>query len=318
MASRELKDLVGAWRRLEDRGSAILATVVHTEGSTYRKVGARMLFSREGSLAGSVSGGCLEADLLGKAGSLADPLTVTYDSTAESDIVWGFGLGCNGIVKILLQPGALAASVMALLEQVLDSRKTLVLDTCVEEGSSLGRFQVAEPESEAENGWLREHVEPPKRVLAFGAGFDAPPLVRIAQEIGWDVTVVDHRSELLAKLPFAETVQAHPGRAPGELIEEADAIVVMTHNYLNDLAILRQISAHGPRYVGLLGPAARRRRLQSELDRPIALSSPAGLDIGASGPHEIALAIVAEIQADLNGRAGGRLSVGKELTPSCR
>jgi len=323
MPSRELKDLVAAWQGVSQKEQAVLATVIRTEGSTYRKVGARMLFTDHGSLAGSVSGGCLEADLLGLAGSVIHdgPKTVVYDSTAESDIVWGFGLGCNGVVTILLQPHPLAAQVMEVLAGVLESKAPAILETCVKEGPGLGQFRRL-PEfdtSEPREGWLRERIEPPKRIVMFGAGFDAPPLIRIAQEIGWDVTVVDHRRELLGKLQMTETVQSQPGHAPVELIDSADAIVVMTHNYLNDLQILRQLSARPPGYVGLLGPGARGLRLQRELAEagcpPIQVASPVGLDIGSSGPHEIALAVVAEIQAHLAGRSGGRLGSSGAMGP---
>ena len=316
MASRELKDLVAAWENLRDKQQAVLATVVRTEGSTYRKVGARMLFSPEGSLAGSVSGGCLEADLLGQAGRVAESGSriVVYDSTAESDIVWGFGLGCNGIVTILLQPYPQAAQVMEVLKAVATTRTAAILETTLE-GPLLGSFRVLESQEPRSDQVLVERIEPPKRIVLFGAGFDAPPLVRISQEIGWDMTVLDHRPETLSKLAAVDTVEARPGHAPEELLRDADAAVVMTHNYLNDLQILRQLSAFSIPYVGLLGPTARRQRLQAELTqtgcRAMSIASPIGLDIGASGPHEIALAIVAEIQAHLTNRAGGRLSVQK-------
>ena len=79
--------------------------MVKTEGSTYRRPGARMLFTRDGWIAGSISGGCLEADMLQTAWERTQhgPALVTYNSTANEDIVWGFGLGCNGVVQVLLE-----------------------------------------------------------------------------------------------------------------------------------------------------------------------------------------------------------------------
>ena len=125
---KELEDIVAAWERLyAENRDAVLATVVGVSGSTYRRPGARMLLAPEGRLAGSVSGGCLEGDLVKKAQwqTRSGPALVTYDSLdADDDVVWGFGLGCNGVVQVLLERVSPAApGPLRLLQAVLREQK---------------------------------------------------------------------------------------------------------------------------------------------------------------------------------------------------
>ena len=131
----EIQAIVEAWTRLRDAGeTALLATVVKTEGSTYRRPGARMLFTRAGWIAGSISGGCLESDILQSAWERTQhgPALVTYDSTAHEDIVWGFGLGCNGIVQVLLERLGAEDSTLTFLADCLAVRQTGVIATVLQ------------------------------------------------------------------------------------------------------------------------------------------------------------------------------------------
>jgi xanthine/CO dehydrogenase XdhC/CoxF family maturation factor len=156
-------------------------------------------------------------------------------------------------------------------------------------------------------------LELPARILILGAGADAEPVVKIAALLGWHITVVDHRSAYLDERRFpanTKLFETQPETLSTALkLDDFDAAVVMSHHLVSDAAYLRALAVTQVPYVGLLGPAARRRRLLEELGdgaRQLGnrLYGPVGLDIGARTPEAIAVAIVAEIQAFLAGRAG--------------
>ena len=166
-----------------------------------------------------------------------------------------------------------------------------------------------------------EILDPPLRLVICGAGHDAVPLVRAASLLGWNVTVVDDRPAFLNRERFPE---AHGFASVDDPSEVADAVtvdartfvVVMTHNFLRDKAYLRGLLTTDARYLAMLGPAARSQRLLMELEEegtPITeerrsrIHGPAGLDLGAEGPEEIAQAIIGEIVAVRRGRDGGFL-----------
>lgn len=306
---KELSDLVRAWRSLPPATPVVLATVVATSGSTYRRAGARMLITQEGWVAGSVSGGCLEGDLLRSAWErTADgPAVVTYDASSDADIVWGFGLGCNGVVQVLLQRLPEDGGVLAALEACIENRMSVVLKTSLLDGVSTVHEDAVE-----EEGFLIERIAPPRSLFVFGAGHDAVPLVAIAKGLGWHVTVVDHRPVYARaeRFPDADRVAWLPPEHLDELpIDTSSAVVLMTHNYLQDAALLERLIGSPAPYIGMLGPRRRTDRILNELpERPTEaeldkLHAPIGLDLGAEEPAEIALCIVAEIQAFFNGRA---------------
>jgi xanthine dehydrogenase accessory factor len=358
---RELRDILAAYARLAAAAErAVLASVVHAAGSTYRRPGARMLITEDDAMIGLIGGGCLEGDLLEHAQRLraeGTPRVVVYDATAEEDIVWGLGLGCAGVVHVLLErvgPGE--PGPLAFLADCARARARGALATAVE-GDVLAR-RVAlraggapralgggaaprDPELAAallralETGrgsrivtqggaWCVEAVSPPLRLVVFGAGPDAAPLVEAAGRLGWDVTVVDGRAAYARaeRFPAARAVVHTPFEAAAEALEiDAETYaVVMTHHYLHDRAILRGLLRSTARYVGVLGPKRRTEDLLHDLagegiapeeEASARLFGPAGLDLGADAPEEIALALVAEIQAVAAGRPGGFLRARK-------
>jgi len=339
-------------------GTAVLATVVRTSGSTYRRPGARMLVASDGRSAGLISGGCLESDLRERSADVfrrGTPLLVTYDATAPGDILWGLGLGCPGVADVLLERvsadhaspaleflarlrrertgGAIATvyaapegdapgSVAALAEgepgpapgSLLESRLAEECRTALRDRRSR-HAQVLLPGGSARA--LIEYIPPQHALIIFGAGPDAVPLAHLAGEMGWHVSVVDPREAYL-KREFFPSADALICARPGEhATAPADAYVIMTHNFENDCAALRAVIAGGgDAYIGLLGPRSKAEMVMAKLAEegvvPAAgdrarLHAPVGLDIGAETPEEIALAIVAEIQAALRGRAGSPL-----------
>jgi xanthine/CO dehydrogenase XdhC/CoxF family maturation factor len=341
---KELQDLIAAWRALAAGSKAVLATVVATTGSTYRKPGARMLVTEAGWVAGSVSGGCLEGDVLTTAWdrTTKGPALVTYDSTSSDDIVWGFGLGCQGSVTVLFERVDTSGGPLPFLARTIEDREPGVVATIVSGPGLSHRSCVSArtlPEDPIEARSLEflgsggctveevndeqvlfESVQPPLGLTIFGAGHDAIPLVQAAKNLGWYVTVVDHRAAFADKnrFPAADRVLLAAPEAIGQTIqlEAGSAAVVMTHNYLTDLAILGRLLRLPLSYVGQLGPRVRTDRMLEELaadglsltaEQSHRLHAPVGLDLGGASPEEVALAVVAEVQAVNRGRSGRML-----------
>ena len=133
---KELQNILAAFEQTQNQGQlTALATVVKTSGSVYRRPGARMLLTEEGQMIGCVSGGCLESDVFEKAQALmftnGVPLVVNYNTTASDDIVWGFGLGCNGVVEVLIEPlsNQLAKGQLDFIAQCLHGQQSGVMAT---------------------------------------------------------------------------------------------------------------------------------------------------------------------------------------------
>jgi xanthine dehydrogenase accessory factor len=150
----------------------------------------------------------------------------------------------------------------------------------------------------------------PLRLLVCGAGHDAIPLVRQATELGWRVVVVDVRHALLTpeRFPGADFADPDPVDAVASLaVDERTAVILMSHNYLRDIAYLRTFVESPLAYLGVLGPRGRTEQMLAEIGAPEAITrlhAPAGLDIGAEGAEEVAHSIVAEILAVTHGRRG--------------
>lgn len=349
-------------QRRPSRRPLALATIVATSGSTYRKSGARMLIDGDGTACGLLSGGCLETDLLERSRAVIDTghaQVVEYDLRTSDDLIWGLGLGCEGAMSILLQRLTAADNYHPLdrISAALRLREPVWFATIVRSTSTawpVGRcwfdgeaaddiaravkeklarlngvessVELIEVRSEDSlvNAFLGR-VDPPPQILLLGAGPDASPVARAAGELGWAVTVYDHRPAYAVEEHFPEANQVISAPAD-ELTARVDlsryaAAVVMSHHLQADLHYLRQLANSSVPYVGLLGPHERRRRLAAELG-PLAaklsgrLRGPVGLDIGARTPESIALAIIAEIHAVLAGRGGRPFSeVRNESVP---
>lgn len=351
---RDVALIAGALADAASRGEAVvLATVVRTEGSTYRRPGARMLLRRDGGTVGAVSGGCLESDLAARVSDLlaaGRPELVTYDTRSDEDLVWGLGLGCNGRVDVLLEPLAGESMVRATRVHALcrDLTVPAVLATVVaaDAGTRLGdRVLVTESGAPIAHGLdldaappelvadarealaagrtvvraygtlevVHEVVSPDLSLLVCGAGVDAVPLARLARGLGWRVTVVDHRPDHARadRFPGADVRHLDVEARAADLPRGCDAAVVMSHHYERDRAYVRALLDADVPYIGVLGPRRRTDRMMAVLGVSEAdaarLHAPIGLDIGAETPDEIALAIVAEVQAVTSGRLGGSL-----------
>ena len=282
-----------------DRGeSLVLVTVYETEGSTYSKSGAQMLVDQNGVFRGMLSGGCLEGDLAVRSQQVlesGETQSVTYDLGRDDDELWGMGVGCDGLMRMLLHP-LQPRDNYAPFAEIADIWRS---DTVRE---------VRIPFADSPSGELVILVAPPPQILVLGAGLDAEPVVRFAAELGWRCTVVDHRQATIDNGDFSQAVATLC--APVEELASRldlsrfDAAIVMSHHLVSDRGYLSQLAQTDISYIGLLGPRSRRDRLLTEMgdaagDLDKRLYGPAGLDIGGRGPAPIALSIVAQMQEKL-------------------
>ncbi len=303
-------------------GRKVLATIIETEGSSYKKAGALMLFMENGDRLGMISGGCLEEDLVVRTYEVwenAKAITLQYDLRSESDDGWGRGSGCNGIVTILLEPvdEQLAAD-FAKMKKFLDDQIPVVLVKKIEseieylfvpfEGEPFGWWQGDIPflvEPAEKSGMIPDTsifqclVKPKPRLIVFGAGQDSQPLVSLAVKTGFTVVVCDWREAFCSKKNFPDAHQlliGFPRKLMGLLsFSHDDFVVIMTHDFQRDQLLLEWTLAENVKYIGVLGPKERTRRLLRQNEIPLSVHTPAGLSIGAVGAEEIAVSIVAQL-----------------------
>jgi xanthine dehydrogenase accessory factor len=323
----ELSLILDAAEAMAARGEPMaLATVVGTRGSTYRRAGGRLLIPAEGEPIGNISGGCLEGDVarIGREViASGQAQTVEFDMTADDDAVWGYGLGCNGAIELFVEPtggalesvGALRSGEGACLVIPL-SGPYIGVHRLEADGAAAAALRDGRPRVEEVDGErvFYEPLLPPLRLLVCGAGHDAIPLVRQAVALGWRVVVVDVRDALLTPERFGigvDFANPNPEAAADALAPDLrTAAVLMSHNYLRDIAYLQSFLDRPLAYLGVLGPRGRTEQMLAEIGEPEAMSrlhAPAGLDIGAEGPEEVAHAIIAEILAVTREREGGPL-----------
>ena len=300
-----------------DDQPAALATLVKVEGSSYRRPGARLLLLPDGAHTGSISGGCLEEDLMIRARRVlatGRPELVVYDTTAENDLVWGVGLGCQGVVRIFIEPiPVLRPDWVATLFTNFDERRNTVL-TVDYTGPAPHGTRLAGATSSGD-GVFHENIPAPPALIICGAGDDAQPLALLAKEIGWHVTVADTRAAYANDVRFPQIDQIITAPVAeivaGLHFDDRTFAVVMTHRYVDDREFLRALLPLEFPYLGQLGPRSRTDRLLAELSPAPAqlakLHAPVGLDLGGSTPETVALAILAELQARLAGRTPGFL-----------
>jgi len=346
-----LAELTAAGRR------AALATVVHIAGSAYRRPGAKFLIEDSGDTLGSVSGGCLEADVREVARDVMATGTSSlrhYSTGSDEDMVWGLGLGCNGLVDVFIQP-ATAGPLTELaghLRELLAGDSPFALVTVVDGAGDLGATLVVGPDGTvhgslgsaeldaqavgqarglvaagrsgvqklAGRSVFAEVLPPPPHLIVCGAGDDARPLVAYAADAGFCVTLVDHRPALLQADVFPQASQrllARPEDTGIVLPPAARSLaVVKTHSLAIDREWVRRLLASGIPYLGVLGPRARTESILRETgaapEDSERVFGPVGLDLGADGPRQVAVSIVAELLAFTAGRTPQHLSERQE------
>jgi xanthine dehydrogenase accessory factor len=279
----DLEPILSLWRELDAAGADyVLATVVAVEGSSYRKPGARMLLAKDGRRAGTVSGGCLEAEVARRAWWLTEAgPTVERYSTADDDGERPYGSGCGGVVHLLLERRKTAHSLLLALEEAFSAREPLAVATALE-GERVGVHEMVHGLRDAgvDDPWgLRamaqdayergtstetelsiegvksrvraDYCAPRPGLWIFSAGDDARPLVRMARDLGWFVVVADGRSNLATHERFPEADEVRvlqiaelPGAAPAYFNPRpTDATVMMTHSFEQDSRVLASLLA---------------------------------------------------------------------------
>ena len=248
---KEIRDIIIAYDQAQKLGKqTALATVVHVEGSSYRRPGARMLIEDDGQLTGAISGGCLEGDALRKALLVITEKRsrlVTYDTMDDDDAKFGVGLGCNGIIQVLIEPIDIANpnNPIQYLRTINEKRQKAVLitlfslqdkkdpqyGTCLllkEDGNVIYNTPVLKDVliADAKDAMTTqissfknyisdnhnltafiEMIKPPVSVVIVGAGNDVVPLVEMADILGWETTVVDGRANYAKKERFVSACQ---------------------------------------------------------------------------------------------------------------
>ncbi len=367
----ELKEIIKAYDAAKESGNAcVLATVVHVQGSSYRRPGARMLVLENGLMIGAISGGCLEGDALKKAlltFTEKKSRLVSYDTSDEDDATIGIQLGCEGIIQVLFEyivstdlnnpiellRKAIAKRQLAIIVTLYDlsDKRNNQMGTCFlldNQGevnslissallnqlihhdanqvllSNLSVFKTYSLENIVTNAFI-EYLRPPISLVVVGAGNDAVPLMQMATILGWEVNVVDGRSTHAKKERFISACQVIVSRpelvVDQILIDSRTCFVLMTHNYKYDLQMLKALIDKDVSYIGILGPKKKMQKMLNDIEsEKIELSEqqlskiygPTGLDIGAETAEEIAISIIAEIQAVFNQKQGTMLKWKKD------
>lgn len=372
----EVRALIEAFDAAEAAGErCALATLVSVEGSSYRRPGARMLVGEGGASTGTISAGCLESDVVEHAKRVirdGKAVLVEYDTASTGEeMAWGLGLGCNGVVRVLVEPLDARSPYLAALRRscetdedvappkvatvyehlparaggeasaagvgsrlILDGRGEVIrvnlggeLARLIEEDLRASLVGEASGVRVYERGAgvtkvFVETLASPVPLVVFGAGPDALPVVELACRLGWRTEVVDTQARPASRERFdaADAVTlARPEEVAGRVrVTPRTLALLMTHNYAHDRELLKFLLASPARYVGVMGPRKRTERMLRELSEGDAefrleesdgsrLYAPAGLDIGANSPAEVALSIVSELAAFLAGRGGGML-----------
>lgn len=340
---RDLREIAAVRGRIGVGGPAVLATVVKVRGSAYRGPGARLVVFPDDSSAGSVSAGCLERDVVAHAERVRETAraqVIAYDLSAD-DGPFGIGMRCGGNLELLLEPYTSFPGHLAFLLDAAARRESAVLvtvfgasgadapplgarlllgaDGTATGATTLGAFAdaaLADARTAMAEGrtGVRKHAVPggevevlvefapaPIRLVLCGDEREAGEIARLAERLGWDATIVGQREE-------------------PPTLDARSAAVVMTHLDARDAELLPRLLTSPAPYVGLLGSRSRTARVLDELRAsgalpggppPESLRTPAGLDLGAETPAEVALAIVAEIQAVFAGHGGGPLRASK-------
>ncbi|KAB8138259.1 XdhC family protein [Gracilibacillus oryzae] len=315
-----------------DADEKFLATIVHVDGSAYKKEGAMMLVRKDGTRIGMLSGGCLEEDIVARIEHSefgSKPEMIIYDMKEEDEQLWGQNTGCNGVISVLIEPVTkLLQQDLAQVKKKLDKGQNVILLKEIpdeesemnylfytEGGQIIGRKGVwlenlipfipggaATGTKKIGQSGKRVYVAQLKakpRLLIFGANDDVKPLVRLAANVGFRVEIASWQEAYCHEANFPDASHFYIG-FPNELERQLtfsvrDFIILQTHNFQRDQELLAFLKEKNLQYIGILGSKRRTKRLLGCENFPDNVYSPVGLSIGAQGPEEIAVSIVAEL-----------------------
>lgn len=359
---KEISEIIRAYEAADKNGKkTALATVVQVDGSAYRRPGARMLVTEDGELTGAISGGCLEGDALRKAQNVIfqqKAMLITYDTTDEDDQKFGVGLGCNGIIHVLIEPieAENTFNPIYLLKMSQVNREPNVLLTAFnllnKRDAQIGtkilfKKDIRIPEDNftelnlsksvmedvihvfknkhnlighyPDLDLFLEYIQPPTQILLFGAGNDTIPLAKMSSLLGMETILIDGRKNYATEQRFPDAkdiIIANASEALDSISADANTVaLLMTHNFEYEAIVLEKLLLLSLPYIGILGPKKKTLKLKERLlgngldvDKlSTNIFAPIGLDLGAETPEEIALSVLAEIQAVLKGKQPGFL-----------
>lgn len=337
--SNHLSHLLAQWYPNKDKCDWVLATIYRTQGPCYRKAGAMMLFSSLGEQLGMLSGGCLESDIgtnARKVMQTGKPLSLCYDGSDEDDLSFNLGIGCGGTVYIMLQQINAQNNYLSLIQvhEALQSSTSgyyyqhiVTVRNTNNSPSILSYFQPEPINNLAETAsitdkkqnekWLVNPIVPTPHILIIGGGLDARPVVSMAQQLGWQVSLWDPRPANARKEYFVNVNNIVKGEAAVlsefAITKSVNAAIIMSHNVIIDAQALRALSNIKLEYLALLGPHHRREQVinEAQIDEkllPYRFAGPSGLNIGGTLPESIALAILSECHASLYKRDAQSIS----------
>ena len=317
-----MRELLRDIERWHARGEKVaVATVVATRKSAPRPIGSKLAVSESGEIAGSVSGGCVENDVVLAAQEVlsgGESRLLTYGIT--DDMAFGIGLPCGGEIDVFVEPLADVVTSGVVLTEIAGPAVGTKLDDpeLVKAAMRRGRSHVVTRDDRA---IFADVYSPPPRLLVYGAIDTADALCAAAKLMGWHTIVADARPRFATdeRLPNAdEVIVAWPDETLAQVTPDSStAIVVLTHDDKFDIPMMQGALETDAYYLGWLGSRRNQERRRDVLrekgvtDSDLArISGPSGLDIGADTPTETALSILAEILAVRAGREGGRLKQG--------
>ncbi len=296
----------------------VLATLVKSMGSSYKKPGAMMLIENDRSTHGLISGGCLEADVAEHAMvvfSAKKAIKLEYDLSDES--IFGLGAGCDGTIQIvlqLIQHDYLPFSALNPLPS-----KSVATELYIESTGStqfpIGNYFLLKNRQliESNKNFFQSvkdkdhtlYYKPPPKIAVCGAGIDVIPVLRLLNLLQWHVSLIDHAEGRLSQITEdleINTIGVNPENMATKLAAYSfDATVIMSHNLVRDAQYLAYFAATGTQWLGLLGPKQRRDKVLHKAQLDLAnvqarLHAPIGLDIGGDMPENIAISITAQLQ----------------------
>lgn len=319
----EFKNCINSFSKANKKGlKTVMATLVALEGSSYRKPGVRMLILEDGTMTGAISGGCVEKEILRQSESVFQtnqPKMMTYDGR--------YRLGCEGTLYILIEPFHPDDALILEFEKTLEERKVFQIKTSYskQEGVNnnwgsfitfdkdnwLGFSRMANREAKGSSSSLifEQQLEPCFQLVIVGAEHDAVQLCLSASILGWEVVIITNATNQKTVLDFPgvhQLLKVEPNELQLNGLNQHTAIVLMTHSYAKDLQYLIALKETQPLYIGLVGAMKRGQKLINDFveHHPIVeedfldkIHGPAGLNIGAQTPQEIAVAICSEILA---------------------
>ncbi|PWL38924.1 XshC-Cox1-family protein [Flagellimonas aquimarina] len=319
--THELKTIIQQYEERKQLGeTAVLATVVALDGSSYRRPGVRMLIFENGDMVGAVSGGCVEKEVLRQAQSVFSgkvPKVMVYDGR--------YRLGCEGVLYILLEVFKPSEHFLTQFWNTINERKPFYINSYFkkehsenetyhtvfnfDDASFFVNSMMENVTSELQN--FKQEMNPCFQLIIIGAEHDAVQLCKYASLTGWEVTVVANPKEEKTEsdFPGIKKLMASEPEAFQMEMDKQTAVVIMTHSFVKDLQFLMALKDEKGAYMGLLGPLRRREKLFNDLlERCPDISEeyleqihgPAGIDIGAETPQEIAISVISEVLAVVN------------------